>query len=113
MWKLVVLFSVVVFLPCLSPDKPSLALAIENPTEIEDRLITDCGVIVRDMPKENLANAGFSEDKLISHNLSGNQEYLTFLDITLVGDNITFYLEDGKVKDWFRGTSIGTLEEGN
>ncbi|MCF7908490.1 MAG: hypothetical protein K9L86_06445 [Candidatus Omnitrophica bacterium] len=91
----------------------SLVSVAENPTEIKSRVVTDVGVIVRGMPKENLGNVGFSEDKLLSYNLSGNQEYMTFLDITLVGDNITFYLEDGKVKDWFRGTDVGTLEEDN
>jgi len=100
---LVLFLTAAVFLPFFS-------LAAQPITELEERIVTDLGVIVLDMPKENLEQAGFTKDKLISYNVSGNQEYMTFLDISLVGDNITFYLEDGKIKDWFRGTDVGTLE---
>lgn len=75
-----------------------------------DRVVTEAGVILIGMPKVNLENAGFTKDKLISYNKYDNQEYMTFLDISLVGDNITFYIEDGIIKDWFRGTDMGTLE---
>lgn len=88
----------------------SFSLFAQSKVTIEDRVVTELGVIVRDMPKENLVNAGFSQDKLISHDLAGGQEYMTFLDLSLVGDNITFYLEDGIIKDWFRGTDVGTID---
>ncbi len=101
---LVSFFVIVVFLPFFS-------LFAQSGVEIEDKVITELGVITRDMPKENLANAGFNQDKLISYNAVGDQEYITFLDISLVGDNITFYLEQRIIKDWFRGTDVGTLDE--
>ena len=92
---------------------PSFFLAAENLPEAENKVITEKGVIIKGMPEENLENAGFSKDLLISDNISDNQRYLTFLDISTVqaGNNITFYIEDSKIIDWFRGTNLGTLEE--
>lgn len=100
---LALLFTIAVF---------SLALVVfaQDQPEAEDKVITNLGVITYNMPKENLTNVGFSEDKLISYVQDGKEEYITFIDISLGGDNITFYLEDGKIKDWFRGNAVGTLD---
>ncbi|MBU2474321.1 MAG: hypothetical protein KKG91_06255 [Candidatus Omnitrophica bacterium] len=102
-----ILFLVLVFF------LPSFFLAAENPGDGENKVITEEGVIIEGMPEENLEHAGFTKDFLISENVSGDQQYLTFLDISTVeaGDNITFYLQDNKIIDWFRGTDVGTLEE--
>ncbi|MBU2044326.1 MAG: hypothetical protein KJ619_03760 [Candidatus Omnitrophica bacterium] len=92
---------------------PSFFLVAENPADGNNKVITEKGVIIEGMPEENLKNAGFNKELLISENTSGDQRYLTFLDISTVeaGDNITFYLQDNKIIDWFRGTDVGTLEE--
>ena len=91
---------------------PYFSLLAENPPYKENKVVTGKGVIVKGMPKVNLENAGFTEELLVSKNILDNQQYLTFQDISTAraGDNITFYIEDGKIVDWFRGIDLGVLE---
>ncbi len=72
------------------------------------------GIIYEGMPRSDLAKLGFSEDLLVTSDTEGEEEYLTFPDITTLkeGDLITFYLFREKVVDWFRGESMGTFEKG-
>ncbi len=65
------------------------------------------------MLKGELEDQGFTSKYLISHDKLKEEEYLTFIDVTTAseGDIITFYLVDGKVKNSFKGTIIGTVEE--
>ena len=92
---------------------PYFSLSAEIPVEEENKVITEKGVILKGMAKENLENAGFTKELVTSDNVSDGEQYITFQDISTVetGDNITFYIEDGKIVDWFRGTDLGTLEE--
>ncbi len=92
---------------------PYFYLAAESPADEGSKIVTEKGVILKGMPKANLENAGFTGELMVSDNISDNQEYITFQDISTLqtGDNITFYIEDEKIVDWFRGTNLGTLEE--
>ena len=83
---------------------PTGSLSQET-SQVTPRLTTNLGVIYVGMPKEGLEGLGFNQDILISHDKEENIEFMTFSDwITVAeGDTITFYIEDGEIKDWFKG----------
>ncbi|MDD5429878.1 MAG: hypothetical protein PHE97_04070 [Candidatus Omnitrophica bacterium] len=62
--------------------------------------------------RQDLNEAGFTRECLISEDRVGEEEYLTFSDWTTLfeGDTITFYLVEGKVKEWFRGVPLAGIE---
>lgn len=64
-----------------------------------------------DIPKE-IKDRGFSEDRLISYNKEGTEEYFTFTDPEAIGrgDTVTFIVIDGKVDQVIRGEELKTLQ---
>ena len=53
------------------------------------------------MTKEELADAGFTEENLLDYRKKGNEEWVTFYDWSSPGEEIiTFYFVDGRLQQW-------------
>lgn len=86
------LLTILIFLLCFS------ALAQEPNAKI----ITELGIVYVGMPKEYLAEAGYTDLLQKGYRREGNEEWITFLNWTTEepDDLVTFYIVDGKVKGW-------------
>lgn len=62
-----------------------------------------------DIPRE-LQTLGFSEDKLVSYDKEGSEEFFTFWLNKERGETITFIVENGKVKQASEGTDAKLSE---
>jgi hypothetical protein len=107
MWRKIILISAQIVLF-------SQVLCVQAVENMPEEITTEFGMIRKGMPKEELKERGFTESNLVSSIREGNQEYLTFSDWTASreGDNITFYIVEGKIEDWFKGEDVGTIEKG-
>lgn len=78
----------------------------------EQELLKYGGMVHIGMSKEDLYNV-FGEALEKGYRGKGNEEWITFSDWTTeeVGDIITFYLTDGKIKGWFKEEGIIEIEK--
>ncbi|MDD4183062.1 MAG: hypothetical protein PHT53_04505 [Candidatus Omnitrophica bacterium] len=74
-------------------------------------LFVCCQLLAQSIPQE-LQNLGFTQNKLISYDKEGNEEFFTFADLkeSETGETITFVIENGKVKQTIRGQTAKFLE---
>lgn len=75
-------------------------VSLENKREA----LAKYGIVYVGMPQEDLAKAGYTEDKVVDCWMSEGKKYTTFLDWTedRPGALITVCIEDGKVTSWFK-----------
>jgi hypothetical protein len=79
-----------------------MTFAQDVPEEV-NKLATSLGLAYVGMPKESLYQI-FHELQQKGYRKDGSDEWITFSDWTTEekGDRITFYLVNGKVKEWER-----------
>ncbi|UCC94777.1 MAG: hypothetical protein JSW40_08190 [Candidatus Omnitrophota bacterium] len=82
-----------------------LTVPFEVSQENKRQTLAKLGIVYVGMPKEDLEKAGCKEGDLVDYRREGNKEWLTILDWATAEstDTITFVVEGGKVKDWFKG----------
>lgn len=68
------------------------------------KYVTALGYAYKGMPKQDLPIAGYTRETMTDYYKQGKREFMTFSDYTTpeYGDTITFVIEDGKVKSWFK-----------
>ena len=73
----------------------------DTTTQASPKIVTELGVVYVGMPKEDLAKIGYDELTQKGYRKEGDEEWITYLNWSnLEKDLVTFYIVDGKVKDW-------------